>query len=210
MNRNGGIINAIISLMSLSIFTYNLLDQITKGQNILSRLHYTLPFLILSIIGLFVNYKVYIEISFLVVAIGLVLTRENMGTITPMIFFVPSYHIIRTQKNLAIIIFFIITSIFLKATIYNASMPNALGLIVSYISILLIYTWIFSPKRLPILSDEESKMLELLSKGDSQKTAGAKLGMDKSQANYCVKNIRTKCDCNTIYEVLYLYGRANS
>lgn len=204
------ITNTIISLCCLSLFIYNLFNQLSLGKDVVLRIHYTLPFLILSLVGLFLKTPIYLESVVLVASIGMTITIADRGSLWGVILFSLSYLFSKNNINFILVIFIMTISVFFKSYTHSISLVNTFAITIGYLGFLFIVKNVSTTKKLPKLNKEESKMLELLSKGDSQKTAGAKLGMDKSQANYCVKNIRTKCDCNTIYEVLYLYGRANS
>lgn len=56
------------------------------------------------------------------------------------------------------------------------------------------------------LTENENFLLYYMTRGESQKTAGAKIGLNKSQANELMKSIKRKTGYDSVYQITFWLG----
>ena len=147
-NRN--IIILINVTMSLLVFSINLIDQISKGQSLIDRWDKTIPFLLVAVFSLLAikNFKVNAYL-YAFISIIVLLTTEQTGDLTGIIFLIFSLYIFKSNILSAIIILCTLILIGTKV-FYDFSGNQMLILLFGYIYSILIYYFLIHPKPTPV------------------------------------------------------------
>jgi len=135
----GGLTHKINAIAVFTIFLYNFLDQIVKGQNMLHYLPYTLPLILVSVLFLFVKNKYFISIVYYLIGAFILIDKGNVSDFSSSIFFIFSFHLI--QKNYYAIILYISTFVLLtvRFMFFNGTIANTMSMVFIFTYIYLIY-----------------------------------------------------------------------
>ena len=206
----GGLISNIISILSFLLFSLNLMDQIIKGQSIIGRVYMTLPFFVLGLLAMILNNKKTLTILFFISGIYLTIRQPDMGDISGAFLFMAVYKLYKKNTVGILMIAISLVCVSIRSTILQATIYSSFGLLLGFLVLYFLYFIVFCKKGLILLNKKEKSILNLMADGYSQKEAGYELGLDQSQANYLIKNIRDKNEDITLNQVLYLYGKSQS
>lgn len=210
----GGKIDIICSLSSFMVFMFNLINQIITGKDIFSRLPYTAPFLILSIIFLFYSSQIFRFIIFSIIGFFITISAENISDFSGAILFVFAFNQIKTGRSAIILSLAVLISITIRSIIMDDTISGNLVMLVIYFFVAGIYYFSMyqkdEPNRWEDLLEDENRLLSLLSFGRSQKEAAEEMDISTAQANNIIKRIRRKTGVDSLHRILFLYGAKNS
>jgi hypothetical protein len=212
-----GWIDIFIIFTSILLGTFNLLNQIDLGKDIIARCYLTLPFFIIPFIVVFAGKKIAISFIFIIIGVGIILDPSNISDFSGSIFFIFAFHIINKKKYVIPIGIITAAALAIRATKISMTIYESFMILLAYVVVYALYYFIIYKKtekpvsvRFSQLNKEENKILEHMASGLSQKEAGGELGYDKFHTNYIVKEIRKKTGYNSLYEILYRSGLNNN
>lgn len=208
--RPAGLISLSISILAFLLFAFNLLDQITKGQDLLARSYLTAPYLLILFLPYFIDEKIMSLTLFMGVGLYLTLEPNSNGDISGIIFFMFALSLFKNRIFRMIILSIVLISISIRSTIIDQTIFQTFSYMMGVVLIIISYYKLFNKKSIKNLTLQEIEILDLLAGGMSQKEAGYILGLDQSQANYLIKNIRKKCNNKPLNQVMFLYGKSKS
>lgn len=166
--------------VSILIFAVNLFDQISKGQSLIGRVHFTLPFLIFAILC-FIFRKKYIFNAYLfaTIAIIAILMTQDSGNITGIIMLIFSLYIFQSIKTNIILLGLIILSIASKIFMGFTAMQVLILYMGSAYCLIIYYILIHpKPKKITEISDIPDDMKQIFNfmmKGKNNKEIAAAL-----------------------------------
>lgn len=175
------------------VFAFNILDQIIKGQSLILRAHYTIPFLILTLFIFLKNPKqIFYGYVFSIIAIFATFIGQQ-GNTTGLTFIIFSAYIFR-NKAINIIILFVLSIIAIaaKAMFLDFSIGNTLNIFVAYSAMFIIYYILIHPKNkihsgpeiiCTELEQEDIQILQYLSEGLSIKEISDKIYISPGAIN---------------------------
>lgn len=210
LHKPVGLISLSISILAFLLFSFNLLDQITKGQDLLQRSYLTIPYLVLSILPYFLNERIMSVILYLGVGIYLTLDPNTNGDISGIIFFMFAISLYKSKYFKISILSLTLITIAIRSTIINQTIFQTFSYMMGVTLICISYFKLFLKKSMTNLNKDEAKILSLMAAGMSQKEAGFTMNLDQSQTNYLIKNIRKNCGNITLNQVMFLYGKSQS
>lgn len=212
-----------IALFSLVSF-YNVADQIIKGQNLIERAPYTVPFIIPIIVILIIKRNKYIAaFLFLAISIPTTILEPNISGHSGLIYSIFSIHCIKNKKYGAVVIGLNLVAITCRSIMMGDTIPGAMVMVLIYGAGFYVYYFLIykdsAPARIRFknLLKEEKELIRLMGEeGHLQKTAGSMVktlngkkhekGLSISQTSEMVKHIRTKTGYIDLSQVLF-YAR---
>lgn len=198
------------------LFLLNLMNQFKLNEVLSNRLEYTLLYLFLSIFMYFFDFKLSIVIVLFVIGIHNIIDDPNPSSLSGLVFFTLAYFGAKNYKWMITANIIMISSVIHRSTKYNDTIPQAMAIVMAYIGLYFLFYWLVNhtvenpiAKRLKKLTKQENKLLELMSQGKHQGTAGKMVaGWDKYETSRVIRGIREKLELtseesntkiNTIY-----------
>lgn len=212
----GGIIEQNITRLStililFLVIIYNFTDQIIKGQNLLERWTYTVPFIFFLFLFLIIKKPILNTIFLFFVGFGITIPNGTYGGVG-IGFLILGYHSYQNIKTLIITIILSLLSLSFNVIISDETIPTIiLNILCASFFYLLWYDLVIKPQKgkssiSRSLSPEENQILTLISQGYSQKCAGAEMGLTQSEASELIKKVKRKTGYESLYQIMALYG----
>lgn len=199
-----GLIKNIISSGLFILFIINLIDQISKHQNIIERSYLTIPFLALSILIVILDIKKGLSFLFFLIGAYTLMIPEGSSDYSAALYFIFLFQINPSLKRSLFISTITIIGIILRTYIYHFSIFQGFGILLAFAVTYGFYYFLIylNQDKKPIskfkrLTKEENTIIQHIANGMTQKEAGFELGYDKFKTNYIVKEIRKKLDTDS-------------
>lgn len=205
-----GKISLINGIMAFGVFLFNLMDQIIKGQNIVDRIGYTAPFLIIAIICLTVKSKYINTLAFLFIAISTTLFANDVSNYSGALPFLFAYHQFRSKRFGMVILAITVVSISMRAITMGDTIPGNLIMVAVYMWAYAIYyiciKILFPNGAIAGLTKKEMRLLDLLAEGKIQKEIAGIMGVSNYDVWNMVKKIKEKTGYISLDQVMFNYG----
>lgn len=216
MQDHGGSTNILISSTLLLLFFYNITNQIIGQKDIIARLPYTLPFIVLAIASYLIRSNKFLSGVYLFIAIFTTINTPNISDYSGVLGFIIAFDLIKKRGYGITLMLIMAASLGLRLVISDETIPRTLAMIMIFAFwSISYYTVIYKHYPKPIkrsikqLTEDENKLLQLMISGYEQQEAGKELGHNnKQKTSLMMKSIREKLHIEpheSNYKVISLY-----
>ena len=219
MHWVGGKTNLVflnISIISLVLF-FNITNQISENKDIMERLIYTIPFLVMIIFLLFIKSNIINSIIFLLIAIGTTIDPANISDYSGTIFFIYSFHLIKNKRYAWILSLITLSCLTIRSILVNDTIPGTLIMIAIYGYVYALYYFIIyksSAKqvesKISELTELENKLICGMASGIHKKKIFSNMGIIEGKGYDMIKRIKEKTGTNSTEQIVYNLGKHNS
>ncbi len=205
-----GGIKSIGSLVLLTLFVLNLLDQINLKQDVLQRIYKTAPYLISAVFIYYLDIKIILIIIMYILGIITIIDQPLYTDLSGSILFIFIFCIIPTIRVCGWIAITSIISVTIRSLLLNCIASQSIIAILGYFSIYLLFYFIVYLQYIKPLqkkkeihknfTDQEKQLIKLLRSGETQKTAGHIMSLSPNGANDMLKKLKKESGCKTTIE----------
>lgn len=196
---DGGKID-ILNIFALSLVAFfNIVNQVHMNKDIIGRAVYTVPFIFLILIVVLFRKNRYINsFIYLLIAIGTTIDPNNISDYSGSIFFIFSFHLIKSNIYALFVMFTSIICITIRSIVFKDMIPGNLIIILVFSYIYTTYYLLIyreSTNKLDIknknLTKEQNEIMNMIgSEGLSQKEIAYKLGISNDVLYNKIYDIR--------------------
>lgn len=210
--QEGGIPNTIIGVLTLVIAVQNTVNTYMFDMGVTTILLKVVPLYLLAFFIIIFKRKEITSIIVLIGAVYSVITASGIDDFSGSSFFIIAYGYYRKKWYLVFIVIITILSISIYSNINHLKFSTTINLFNIYIIIYILFYFLYEHKkrRLKLEGKDESRILYYLNEGNSQKEVAVIIGLDQSQVNYHIKNIRERNGDLTLNQVMCRYGETLS